>query len=53
MNSPFDLERSPEDETTFRKWRRGLVVFYGAIGLVFTAAIAAHFVNAALHVASR
>jgi hypothetical protein len=53
MNSPFDLKRSPEDETTFRKWRRGLVMFYGAIGLVFTAAIAAHFVNAALHVASR
>ena len=54
MHSSFDFKRSPEDEATFRKWRRGMVMFYGSIGLVATAAvIAARFVEAALHVASR
>jgi hypothetical protein len=54
MNRSFDFKRSPEDEATLRKWRRGMVMFYGSIGLVLTAAvIAVRFVEAALHVASR
>jgi hypothetical protein len=54
MSSSFDFKRSPEDEATFRKWRRGMVVLYGSIGLVFTAAvIVARVVDAAMHVASR
>jgi hypothetical protein len=53
MNGSFDFKRSPEDEATFRKWRRGTMMLYGSIGLFFTVMIAAHFVNAALHVASR
>jgi hypothetical protein len=53
MNRSFDFKPPPEDEATFRRWRRGLVMLYGSIGLVFTVLIAAHFVNAALHVASR
>jgi hypothetical protein len=49
-----DFKRSPDDETTFRTWRRGMVMFYGAIGLVVTVAvITAHFADAAMHVASR
>jgi hypothetical protein len=53
MNGSFDFEGSPQDEATFRKWRRGMVVLYGSVGLFLTAVIAAHLVNAALHVASR
>jgi hypothetical protein len=50
----FDFKRSPEDEATLRKWRRGMVMFYGSIGLVVMAAvIAAHFADVATHVASR
>jgi hypothetical protein len=54
MMRPFDFKRSPEDEATFRKWRRGMVTFYACIGLVVTAVvIAAHFADVAMHVASR
>jgi hypothetical protein len=54
MNRSFDFKRSPEDKATFRKWRRGMVMFYGGVGLVVTTAvIAAHFVNVAMHVATR
>jgi hypothetical protein len=54
MSNSFDFKRSREDEATFRTWRRGMVMFYGGIGLVVTTAvIAAHFVNVAMHVATR
>jgi hypothetical protein len=54
MSKSFDFKRSPEDEATFRNWRRGMAMFYGCIGFVVTAAvIAAHFADAAMHVASR
>jgi hypothetical protein len=54
MSRSLDSTRSPEDEATFRKWRRGLVMLYGGIGLVVTAAvIAVHFAAIAMHVASR
>jgi hypothetical protein len=29
---------SPEDEATYIKWRRGMVILYGSIGLVAVAA---------------
>jgi hypothetical protein len=54
MSNSFDFKHSPRDEATFRKWRRGMVMFYGGIGLAVTATvIAAHFVNVAIHVATR
>jgi hypothetical protein len=54
MNRSSDFKRSPEDAATFRTWRRGMVMFYGAIGLVvMVAVIAAHFADVAMHVASR
>ena len=37
MNKSFDFKRSPEDAATFRKWRRGMAIFYGSIGLMVTA----------------
>jgi hypothetical protein len=54
MSRSFDFKRSPEDEATFRKWRRGLVMLYGGVGLfVMAAVIAVHFAAIAMHVASR
>jgi hypothetical protein len=54
MNKPFDFRLSPQDAATFRRWRRGMVVFYGSVGLLVAAVlIAAHFADVALHVASR
>jgi hypothetical protein len=54
MNRSSDFKRTPADEATFRKWRRGMVMFYGCIGVVVMAAvIAAHFADVAMHVASR
>jgi hypothetical protein len=50
----LDFTRSPVDGATFRKWRRGMAMFYGLIGLVVMAVvIAAHFADVAMHVASR
>jgi hypothetical protein len=46
------LASSPEDEATYVKWRRGMVIFYGSIGLVAVAAfLAAHFSHPALQLA--
>ncbi len=54
MSNSFDFKRSPEDEATFRDWRRRIVIFYGGIGLVVTVVvIVAHLVNVAPHIASR
>jgi hypothetical protein len=54
MSGSFDFKRSPEDEATFRKWRRGLVMLYGGIGFfVMVAVVAVHFAAIAMHVASR
>jgi hypothetical protein len=54
MSNSFDFKHSPEDERTFRTLRRGMVMFYGGVGLVVTTmVIAAHFVNVAMHVATR
>jgi hypothetical protein len=54
MSRSFDFKHSPEDEATLRKWRRGMAMFYGTIGLVVMAVvIAAHFADVAMRVASR
>lgn len=54
MNKPFDFSHSPQDAATFRKWRRGMAMFYATVGLLVAAMlIAAHFADAALHVATR
>jgi hypothetical protein len=47
MNRP-SFKRSPEDEATYAKWRRGMFIFYGSIGLVAVAIIlVTHFSRAA------
>jgi hypothetical protein len=49
---PVNFERSPEDKATYAKWRRGMFIFYGSIGLVAVAVVlAAHFSRVALQVA--
>ena len=54
MNRSFDFKRFPEDAATFRKWRRGMVMFYGSIGLmVMAVVILVHVADVAMHVASR
>jgi hypothetical protein len=35
------LSRSPEDEATYARWRRGSRIFYGSIGLTLAIVIAA------------
>jgi hypothetical protein len=43
---------SPEDKATYAKWRRGIVIFYGSVGLVAVAVfLAAHFSHLAFHAA--
>jgi hypothetical protein len=43
---------SSEDEATYAKWRRGMVIFYGSMGLVAVAVfLAAHFSHPALQLA--
>jgi hypothetical protein len=52
MSKPFHFKRSPEDEATYAKWRRGMCVFYGCIGLVVTSVFfGAHFSRLALQIA--
>jgi hypothetical protein len=51
MNRPFN--RTPEDEAIHAKWRRGVFIFYGCIGLVvIAAAAAAHFSGLAFQTAA-
>jgi hypothetical protein len=33
MSKPFNFTRSPEDAATYAKWRRGMCIFYGCVGL--------------------
>jgi hypothetical protein len=54
MNRPFEFRHSPQDAATFRRWRRGMAMFYGSVGLlVVVMLVVAHFADVALHVASR
>jgi hypothetical protein len=47
------FNRSPEHEATYAKWRRGVLIFYGCIGLAATAiAAAAHFSGLAFQTAA-
>jgi hypothetical protein len=39
MNKPLNFNRSPEDEATYAKWRRGVAMFYGCVGLVAIVAV--------------
>jgi hypothetical protein len=51
---PFDFERSPEDQATIAKWRRGVLMLYGTIGLALIAVVAAaHIAHVAPLFASR
>jgi hypothetical protein len=52
MSKPFNFKRSPEDAATYAKWRRGMCIFYGCIGLVVASVLlAAHFSHLALQLA--
>jgi hypothetical protein len=37
MRKQFNFKRSPEDEATYAKWRRAVIIFYGCVGLVAVA----------------
>jgi hypothetical protein len=51
---PHDFARSPADQATITKWRRGLLMFYGSVGFVLVAVVAvAHFAHIAMQFASR
>jgi hypothetical protein len=44
MSKPFPIGRSLEDEATYVKWRRGILIFYTGVGLAAAGVIsAAHF----------
>jgi hypothetical protein len=46
------FRRSPEDEATYVKWRRGIFIFYGGVGLaVAGVGFAAHFSRLAFQLA--
>ena len=52
MSTPFNFNRSPEDEKTYAKWRRGVVIFYGCIGLAVVGVVfVAHFSRLAFQLA--
>jgi hypothetical protein len=52
MSKPSYLKRSPEDAATYAKWRRGMCIFYGCIGLVVAGVfLAAHFSRLAFQLA--
>jgi len=34
MSKHFNFKGSPEDAATYARWRRGMCIFYGCIGLV-------------------
>jgi hypothetical protein len=54
LNAPelATFANSPEDEATYVKWRRGMMIFYGSIGLLAVAVfLAAHFSHPALQLA--
>jgi hypothetical protein len=54
MSKPFNFNRSPEDEATYAKWRRGVVMFYGCIGLVaIVAVLVVHLANETVQMAGK
>jgi hypothetical protein len=43
MSKPLIFKRSPEDESTYVRWRRGVFIFYTCVGLAAVGVIlAAH-----------
>jgi len=51
---PANFKRSPEDQATIARWRRGVLMFYGSIGLVLAAVMTvAHFAHVAMQFASK
>jgi hypothetical protein len=54
IHEPNKYASSPEDHATYVKWRRGVLIFYGCIGLVMVAAIAvAEFAGIAVQIAHK
>jgi hypothetical protein len=52
MSKRFNFEHSPEDKATYAKWRRGMCIFYGCIGLAVAGIfLAAHFSRLAFQMA--
>jgi hypothetical protein len=39
MSKSSTFKRSPEDESTYAKWRRGVFIFYMCVGLVTASVI--------------
>jgi hypothetical protein len=51
---PYDFRQSPHDQATITRWRRGVLMFYGSIGLVLAAVMTvAHFTHLATQLAHR
>jgi hypothetical protein len=51
---PYDFKQSPEDQATVARWRRGVLMFYGSIGLILVAVMTvAHVAHIAIQFASR
>jgi hypothetical protein len=54
IHEPNKYAPSPEDRATYVKWRRGILIFYGCIGLTAVAAIAvAEFAGIAVQIAGK
>jgi hypothetical protein len=54
MKSRLDFMTSPEDRATFARWLRGVVLFYGGVGLMVVAAlVVARFAEIATQVAGK
>jgi hypothetical protein len=52
MSKPSNFKRSPADAATYAKWRRGICIFYGCIGLVMAGVfLAAHLSRLAFQLA--
>jgi hypothetical protein len=52
MSKPFNFKRSLEDAATYAKWRRGVFIFYGCIGLAVVGIVfAGHFSRLAFQLA--
>jgi hypothetical protein len=44
---------SSEDQAVYDKWRRGLLIFYGCIGLVAAAVVTTRFTDIAVQFAGK
>jgi hypothetical protein len=52
MSKPFPIGRALEDEATYVKWRRGIIIFYTGVGLAAAGVIsAAHFARLSIQFA--